>query len=460
MNSLLNLVGKYLIGLLGIALVVVIHEIGHLIAARACKIDVEVFSFGLGPKLWSTDHKGTDFRISLFPIGGYCRLKGSDDLSQALLQRDKSFTHVEEGSIFSVHPAKRIITYLAGPLLNLLFAVLLYSVLASMPYSVLSTRAVIATVNDYPTLFSNATSPAHEQGIRTGDLIKGLNGEEIHDWERLEARLSESRGVQLLTIEREEEMLIIPVTGEKTDQGARYGLTVIRPPIVGSVRPATPEDDAGLLKGDIILAANGIPVANDLDLLIALDSDTERTELLVARGKEKQSLSFRPDLNERGKGEWNFALATDKRPMKAPPFSLRNGWETTLKITGDTLTSLVLLIQGESRSVRKEFTGAARAALMIGDITTLGLENDTSSGLRALWYLLGVVSISLGIANLLPLPAFDGGQVLTASLEWITNRRISPKAYWILQLVGIGTVLGIFVFLGYADMLHFLSIRR
>lgn len=67
MNSLLNLIGKYLIGLLGIALVVVIHEIGHLIAARACKIDVEVFSFGLGPKLWSTDHKGTDFRISLFP---------------------------------------------------------------------------------------------------------------------------------------------------------------------------------------------------------------------------------------------------------------------------------------------------------------------------------------------------------------------------------------------------------
>ncbi|NBK21534.1 MAG: RIP metalloprotease RseP, partial [Spirochaetia bacterium] len=161
-----------------------------------------------------------------------------------------------------------------------------------------------------------------------------------------------------------------------------------------------------------------------------------------------------------GQGEWNFALAAANRDVKAPRFSLANGLATTLTMAEDTLKALSLLISGGSKDVRQEVTGAARAALMIGDITALGLESDTRSGLRALWYLLGVVSISLGIANLLPLPAFDGGQVLTALFEWVTGKHIQPRTYWILQLVGIVTVLGIFVFLGYADMLHFLSIRR
>ena len=460
MTGLLMLIGKYLIGLMGIGLVVVIHEAGHLVAARASGIDVEVFSFGLGPKLWGMTYKGTDFRLSLLPFGGYCRLKGSDDLSQALLQKDKDFTHIEHGSVFSVHPVKRIVTYLSGPLANLLFAILLYAILSSLPYKVLTTEPVIATINDYPSLFSQATSPAYEQGLATGDTVLSLQGEPIRDWEVLEERLLTNVGIQIFTVDRLGETLSIPIEGEKTDQGVRYGLSVIREPIVGSVRPATPEKDAGLKKGDFIIEANGIPVGNDLELLLALALDTEMTELLVLRGDEEMSISFRPDLNERGKGEWNFALASKNRVVKSHPFSISKGWNTAVEITKETLSSLVLLVSGGSKNVRQEVTGAARAALMIGDITTLGLESDARSGLRALWYLLGVVSISLGIANLLPLPAFDGGQVLTAFFEWITGRHIQPKTYWILQLVGIGTVIGIFVFLGYADMLHFLSIRR
>ena len=460
MSSLLLLISKYLIGLLGIGLVVIIHEVGHLIAARACGIDVEVFSFGLGPKIWGIEHMGTDFRISILPFGGYCRLKGSDDLSQALLQKDKGFTHVEQGSLFSVHPAKRILTYLSGPLLNLVFAILLYSVLASIPYKVLSTEPIIATINTYPTLFSQATSPAYEQGLRTGDTILELNGEPIRDWELLEELLLASEGPQLFTIERSGKAMTIPIEGERTEQGVRYGLSVIRKPIIGSVRPATPESDAGLQKGDRILMANGEKTPNDLALLVALAGNTETTNLLVQRNDREIMITFRPDLNERGKGEWNFALASSNISVKASSFSLINGWKTTLEMARDTLTSLRLLISGGNRNVRQEFTGTARAALMIGDITSLGLENDTSSGFRALWYLLGVVSISLGIANLLPLPAFDGGQVLTALFEWVTGKNIQPKTYWILQLVGIGTVFGIFMFLGYADILHFLSIRR
>ncbi|HKM07209.1 MAG TPA: M50 family metallopeptidase, partial [Sphaerochaeta sp.] len=271
---------------------------------------------------------------------------------------------------------------------------------------------------------------------------------------------ADSEGLQLFTIERRGKLLNVSVMGEKNELGIRYGLSVARYPIVGSIRPATPESGAGLQKGDRISSVNGRRVSNDLDLLVALESNTDQSVLLVQRGDEEFTITFRPDLNEQGKGEWNFALAAYNKSMSSPSFSLANGWDTTVQMAKDTLTSLMLLIRGKSRNVRQEFTGTARAALMIGDITTLGLESNTSSGLRALWYLLGVVSISLGIANLLPLPAFDGGQVLTALFEWITGKNIQPKTYWTLQLVGIVIVVGIFVFLGFADILHFLSIRR
>lgn len=101
MSGIAAILMKYLIGLVGgITIVVVIHEIGHLVTAKLNGIDVEVFSFGLGPKLIATNHKGTEYRLSLLPFGGYCRLKGSDDLSQALIHKQKQFTHTEEGSLF------------------------------------------------------------------------------------------------------------------------------------------------------------------------------------------------------------------------------------------------------------------------------------------------------------------------------------------------------------------------
>lgn len=100
MSNIMMLILKYAIGLLGIALVVVVHEIGHLVVAKFSGIGVEVFSFGLGPKVWGKEYKGTEFRLSLLPLGGFCRMKGSDDLSQALLKKSKSFTHTEDGSLF------------------------------------------------------------------------------------------------------------------------------------------------------------------------------------------------------------------------------------------------------------------------------------------------------------------------------------------------------------------------
>ncbi|MDD3902186.1 MAG: RIP metalloprotease RseP, partial [Sphaerochaeta sp.] len=369
MSNIMMLILKYAIGLLGIALVVVVHEIGHLVVAKFSGIGVEVFSFGLGPKVWGKEYKGTEFRLSLLPLGGFCRMKGSDDLSQALLKKSKSFTHTEDGSLFSVHPLKRMATYLAGPFLNILFAIFLYSILASTPYRVISTEPVIATINEYPTLFGGATSPAFESGLRTGDTVLALNETPIRDWEALEDLLLQSEGIQLFTVLRDSKEIIISVAGELTESGPRYGLSPAQKPIVGKVRPNTPEAEALLKTGDVIVQANGINISNDLDLLVALPLNTNQTTLIVSRDGTNTEISFRPNLDENGRGDWNFSLQGKNREVEAPPFSLQNGWHTTMNMARDTLYALLAIIQGESSDVRQEFTGMARAALMIGDIT-------------------------------------------------------------------------------------------
>ncbi|MGE4584069.1 MAG: RIP metalloprotease RseP [Sphaerochaeta sp.] len=461
MNAVAAILLKYLIGLVSISLVVGIHEAGHLVAANLQGIEVEVFSFGIGPKLWSCRYKGTEYRISWLPLGGYCRLKGSDDLSQALIHNQRTFTHTEEGSLFSVHPIRRMVTYLAGPLANLIFAILVYALLASLPVATLSDSAMVATVNDYPLLFGNQTSPAYEAGIRSGDTIVQIDGISIEDWQQVQALLERTQGEADITIQRNQKMLTFTVRAEKMSEGAyRFGLTVLQPTIVGNVRPASVEAHNGLAEGDRIIKVGSVSVTNQLELLSALQSKTDRVSLTVQRADGTHVVVFRPYLDEQGQPEFGFAIQSRTRQLPGKPFSLAAGWQKTGRIIKETLATLTAIFSRSQPDIRSNVTGMARSALLIGDITTLGFEDAPESAAYALLYLMGVVSISLAIANLVPLPAFDGGQVAIALGEWITKRQIRPKTYYVLQLIGIACVVVLFIALSWVDIRHFLLIRR
>jgi regulator of sigma E protease len=461
MNTIVSLAVKYLIGLIGIGFVVIIHELGHLLVARLCGISVEIFSFGLGPRIFGFQFHSTEFRISLLPFGGYCRMKGADDLTRALDRNAKTFGHTEVGSLFSVHPIKRFITYSAGPLTNIIFAVLLYAVLASVPYSVLSTKPVVATVNAYPTLFGGASSPAYDSGLRTGDYILEYDRKPIGDWEELEQLLSAANPEEHeFLVERNNQQLSFIVMPEVSPASTRFGLSRSQVPLIGSVRPNTPEKKAGLLEGDLIIACNGKETNNDLDLMTALSAKPGITSLTVFRNGTTKTITFLPNTDELGQGDWAFSLHAETKRVEGAPFSLLSGIKTTYYMTWNTIKALTMILTGKSNDVRQEFTGMVRAALMIGDITSLGLESNIFSGLRALLYLLGIVSVSLAIGNMIPLPAFDGGQMLIGLYETISRRRVRPQHYWVLQLIGFFAVIMIFVFMTYVDLHHLYLIRH
>ncbi|MBK5199977.1 MAG: RIP metalloprotease RseP [Spirochaetaceae bacterium] len=471
MDQILQTLIKYVLGIFGIGSIVILHELGHFIAAHLNGIEVEIFSLGFGPKIVGIKLRKTEYRLSLILFGGYCRLKGSDDLTRALDIKSNKFIHIENGSLFSVHPFHRLMTYLAGPLTNVLISIALCTILAALSYSTLSTPAYVAPVSDYPTFFNNNSSPAKDAGIIKGDQIISIENTKIRDYQEVVDILTKTKKQDLkFTIKRKfadgtSNNSEYVVSGVKNENNTfRYGLTNIVDTTIASVRFLSPEEKAGLKKEDNILSVNGIIVANNLDLLKELEvlNDSPIT-LRILRGNKILSINYSKDFSE-GKYINNFSLYSPTRIIKGQPLNtaLITGFNNAFNLFSNTVNSLLSVINGRSDDVRQVFTGPVRASLMIGDITVMGFENNVKSGLRALCYLLAVVSISIAIANILPLPAFDGGQILISLIEGITGKRISPRNYWRAQLIGMIGLICIFAFMYFIDIRYFylLNLKR
>ena len=170
---------RFLIGFLLIGLVVFFHELGHFLMARLMKVDVDVFSFGMGPTLLSFYGVKTEYRISAFPFGGYCRMKGSADLGKALSEKKNSFGFIELGSYFSSNPIRRFLIYLGGPLMNFLLAVALFAISSLIPVAHPSDEAYVTSTSEYPGVFDFTPQ---ESPIEKGDLVLSVDGIEVEGY--------------------------------------------------------------------------------------------------------------------------------------------------------------------------------------------------------------------------------------------------------------------------------------
>lgn len=455
------------VGILGIGIMVFVHEGGHFLAAKAFGIVVEVFSFGMGPKAVAWKHKETEFRISWLPFGGYCRMRGSDDLTRALDSKQKVFEHAEAGSLFSVAPWRRLFTYLAGPMANILFAIIVYTMFSMMSYQTLSDPSRIIVTSDYPSLFSLTEAdaqqvPAYLAGLQSGDLVLTYDGQEIEDFQQLLALLKASDGsTAQLEISRDGHLQSVLLTPVQKDDGTySFGISSYIEPVVERVTENSPEALAGLLPGDYIARIDGEPITNMLDLSVKLLEAPTQVTLTVVREGRNKDVTFIPSMTEDGHSTFNFALHSDSKTVEG--LTLHQGFahsiDQAFKLVGDTFSTIGKVITGKA-SIRTSFTGPWRASMMIGDITTQGFADSPKAGVRAMLYLLGVVSISLAVANLLPIPALDGGLIMMSIIEMIVHKQVSPRMYLVLQFVGLCCVMLIIAFMTLTDM-HYFWINR
>jgi regulator of sigma E protease len=456
----MSIFGSALIGfLLAVAILVTVHEFGHYLVARWCGVKVIRFSIGFGPVLlrWMGKRsvfKGSEFAISAIPLGGYVRM---------LDTRDEEFPPKNEAEAAQAFDRaalwKRSAIVAAGPLANFLLAIVLYGAALSMP-----DRAITATIGAPP-----AQSAAANAGLRGGETIREINGREVFSWEDVRWQLlahmfddTLSMKVTSGGIERDVELQRAPLAANEDPTGRRmaaWGVGIYLPPVLGRVVENGPAALAGLQSNDRIVSVDGKRVNEWSEFTQLIQASPNRAVALeVSRDNRVINLTLTPKAVKAGErtvgrievlpmnvGEGNDAEFAEKK--RGYVEALVEGAYRTVEATQLTVRVLWGMLSGEVslRQVSGPLTMAEGAGATL------------KQGSNAFLLFLAIVSISIGVLNLLPVPMLDGGQLLYHLWEAIKGSPPSERALIVGQRIGIGFVASLTALALYNDFLRIFS---
>ena len=426
---------------IGLGLMVLLHEWGHFVVARWFGVRVDVFSIGFGPRLWGFRRGPTDYRISALPLGGYVRMAGDNPAEERRGDPDE---------FLSKPRWQRVLIALAGPTTNLLLAVILLAAIfargAQQPVYADKPAVVAGVVNN---------SPAQKAGIQPGDRIVSFAGIQNPDWDRLqlELALSAPGHIEAVTLERNGQLVYTHVTAEP-QPFVSTGYPS-EPTIVGSVTPKLPAEAAGLMAGDTITAAGGQMIASPLRLSeIIQQNKGNPLELEVVRNGEPTKITLRPTYGDPGDGNprWQigiaFKFASAQRSYSVPE-AIEKAGETNLVLAGKMFYTVGDL-----------FTGRVSLKQVQGP---LGIVQESSKaakqGFGNLVSLMALVSLSLAVLNLLPIPILDGGHIFMLLIEGVLRHDLSLKIKERVITAGMVFLLVVFLLVMYNDVLRLLPGR-
>lgn len=426
-----------------IGVLITIHEAGHFAMARLLGAPVEVFSIGFGKRLWGFERGGTDYRISLVPLGGYVRIIG--------LGPDESDIVGDGADEIELLPRwKRTLILLAGPLTNIVAAV------GFVALAFIIGVEVQAYLDDPPVVgWVEPGSGADLAGIREGDLVRAVQGEPSDRWRDLEiALLTAGGGEVLLEVERDGSVSEVPVT-LGVDYLYGFGVSGIKPFLDSVVQPRAggPAAGAGIRAGDRIVAVNGKPVAQyyELPLLIEPHPGIE-IRLDVIRDHDRLSFDL-TTMNEAGAGKIGVVplFPTVVEKLGVLP-AIRTGFIECQRMTIQTFQVIGRLLTGKA-SIR-QVSGPVGIAQISGEAARSGIE--------ALIMLMGIISLQLGIFNLLPIPILDGGHLTVIAVESIIGRDLPLKVKERILEVGFYLLILLMVVVLFNDIVRYLpeSVRQ
>jgi regulator of sigma E protease len=449
---------KIILGLLGLGIVVFVHEAGHFLAARLVGIDVEAFSIGWGKAVLKKRFKGVEYRLGMFPIGGYCKMRGENEFREAYEQDLKAIPQ-GTGTYFGASPWRRIIVGLAGPLFNLIFAVLVLAVIWGVGFEVqtLDNRIVLAS-----DINGGETYPADQAGLKTGDWIVAVDGRPIANYHDIQEAISPNAEKNLvLTVEREGEkdgakevldFTIKPLLDKSTGAG-RIGVYFWTDPVVRDIVPGSAAAIAGLMPGDRLLRVNGeeVPYSAALGRIL----QEEPPVLTVEFERENRIMQTDVVLANNGSGNAEMGIhyqtITYRTPAYSIPGALVKGAQEAWKTLVISLRSLSLLFRGID--LTQAVAGPVRITYMVGDAAAEGFGQGFGAGLSSMASFLSLISIALCIMNLLPLPILDGGMCLLFLVEIIKGHPLHPKAIYVFQTVGVVLIFSLMLFAVFGDIL-------
>ena len=425
----MNLLSNTAAFIFALGVIIFFHELGHLLAAKAFNVRVLTFSLGFGKRLFGFKRGETDYRVALFPLGGYVQLGGEEPGDSSDDPRE-----------FVNKPRwQRIVVYLAGPAMNAVLSVLLIAVVFMM-------GSAVGALRDVPPVVGVVVedSPAAAAGLEPGDRIELVDGKPVSRWDDVNFALLTSPGRAVeLTLERDGRSVnatVVPDVVPRYEFGEAGVFPQLRPRI-SQVLEDGPAAAAGFQLGDELLSVDGRSVSSDRDFIEQIQARAEQTTSVeVMRDGRLETLTVTPR-SENGTGKVGVVIGYYQRygPVEALGASVQHN----IDIVRQTFAALSKIVTGRL---------AAKSALS-GPIEIAALSGAAArSGFKVLLYLMGVISISIGILNLLPIPILDGGQITILLYESLRRRDLSIKVKQRIQNVGFALVVLLMVMVLYFDL--------
>ncbi|MFO7636369.1 MAG: RIP metalloprotease RseP [Clostridia bacterium] len=417
-----------LVALLALSIIILVHETGHYLAARAMGIKVNEFAIFMGPKLFSWKRNGTRFSVRAIPIGGFVSMEGEDE-------------DIASGTSFSSKPAyKKIITILAGPLSNLLFALFILFFLFLFSGYALDRNTVMVE-----------NRPAYQQGLRDGDVIRRINGKKVYDPLDMTVLMYGFQGEQALVEYVRDGVVYEALLTPEKEGGTQYLINFTTRDDTNVVH-SIPDDSnaykAGLRPGDAILMINGIETSNRYDIREVMNANQEKDAMLtVARGDDILDLSVTPVVS-RTPEYFDLGIYYHTTPVNVFQ-AFRHGVRFSVATIRSIYFSIIWLISG--KATLSDMMGP------VGIVSIIGASVRQPTFwlfLSTLLSMMAFISLNLGIINLIPFPALDGSKVIIHAIEGIRGKPFPVEKTAIVSLVGFGLLILLLILTTYNDIVR------
>jgi regulator of sigma E protease len=427
-----------------LGIMIFVHEWGHFAAAKLCGVRVDVFSLGFGPRLFGVKRGDTDYRLSALPFGGYVRMAGDNPLEE----------RTGAGYEFLSRPRwQRVIIAIAGPMMNFVLAlVILWGIFWRLGIPSPTFEHQTADVVAVP----QTMSPT---GVQPGDRIIAVNGVPTPTWKKVYSEYEKAKPGSsiIIAVSRSGANQIITATTPEhlASPDSLFGFPPLAA-VIAEVDAGTPADRAGLKPGDTVVAMNGKPVITWQQLVEGVhQSGGHSIQFGVRRDGQQLELDITPmqgtDLE--GQPVWQVGVLpnTDEDYER----------QSFVEAGKDAASSTVSGMRQIGQVLVGLFSGRVSIRQLAGPVGIARISGEAAKrGLPTLLDFMAVISLNLGLLNLLPIPILDGGHILMLAIEGILRRDLSIGVKERFVQVGLVFLLGIFAFVMYSDILKAVQSHR
>ena len=428
---------------------VALHEWGHYIVARLCGVKVLTYSIGFGPKLlsWTSKKTGINYAVSAVPLGGYVKM----------LDEREGEVHPKECHLaFNTQTAwKKIAIVAAGPVMNLIIAMTLFWVLLMSPHTILATKIGSIAPN----------TPASHSRLQISDEITAIDGKKVESWQDINYALADKMGdtgTIAVTVNHSNgiSQVAVPLdkfmksnNGKSTNPIDALGAIPWQPkitPIVGEIAPNSAAFNQGLKTGDLITVVNGQPITDWLSFSQIVKNNPETLlNIRVMRNGQPVQLQIMPQAKKDVMGNRFGQIGAGAKPSEVhiPAEYQKTIQYDAFTAVGKSAAQVVDLSKMTLRSMGKMITGKIGLENLSGPITIAKVANQSFSiGWEAVLSFMAIISLSLAVLNLLPIPVLDGGHIVMYAYEAIRGKPLPENFQAVGMNIGL-VLLGCFMLL-------------